>query len=90
MKTPSEKRTELSAKKADMAATNILMNCINTALILLGIGFLLMKLTGRNEVDAYSITMFVLAAVIALVGLCAMAMFKSSVTKAVDESDEHI
>ena len=90
MKTPSEKRTELSAKKADMAATNILMNCINTALILLGIGFLLMKLTGNDRVDAYSITMFVLAAVIALVGLCAMAMFRSSVTKAIDESDEHI
>ncbi len=89
MKTATEVRTELAVKKADMTAMGILFGCINTALILVGIAFALIKFTGNGRVDAYSIVLFSLAGVIALVGFAAMVMYRNSVRTAIDETDEH-
>lgn len=87
MKTPLERKTELSVMKANMSAMGMFLSCLRTAFVLLGIAFVLIKLNADGKMGGYSITMIVLASVIAIVGLCNAIMFKRGICKVDDDSE---
>ncbi len=88
MKTPLQRKTELSVTKAKMSAMGIFLSCLRTAFVLLGIAFVLIKLNGDERMGGYAITMVVLASVLVAIGICASLMFKRGICK-VDDSDDN-
>ncbi len=90
MKTSAEKRTELSVRRAELQAMGILAGCINTALVLVGIAFLIIRLS-ENMLDVFAIVLFSLAALTAIAGLCVAVAYRKAIDCAADGSEnEHI
>lgn len=63
-------------RTAEVNAMNIMISCIRTAMVLVGLGFLILKLTGKT--DAFSIVLYVLAGIAVLIGIAEYAILRSS------------
>lgn len=89
MRVSNDRKMKVSEISEKTRALNIFMNCLNTAFILLGIGFVLMKLNLDKMADAYSIALFVIAGLLVLISFGVLVMIKMRVEKAVgdDEND---
>ena len=67
-------------RTAEVGAMSIMISCIRTAMALVGIGFLIMKLAGKT--DAFSIVLYVLAGLAVIIGIAEYAMLRGSLEDA--------
>ena len=72
-------------RTAEVTAMSIMISCIRTAMVLVGIGFLVMKLAGKT--DAFSIVLYVLAGIALIIGIAEYAMIRGSLEECENERD---
>ena len=72
-------------RTAEVTAMSIMISCIRTAMVLVGIGFLVMKLAGKT--DAFSIVLYVLAGLAVIIGFAEYSMIRGSLEECEIESD---